>query len=420
MHGDIHDIGKDVVVMMLEVSGYDVHDLGIDVPVESFVAAIKEHGAQVVGLSGLLTLAFDSMKDTIEGIAAAGLRDQVKIMIGGSPVDEQVCTYSGADGWGRDATAALSMAAEWTGGCGMTPTPQELYAQREQRFNDIVALRKPDRIPFMPLMMHYFPTRSRASATRAAGYDTLPHDEAMKEATLEFGWDLAPADGVFGREGYEALQIKQIRWPGGDLPDDAAFQFVEDEYVKADEVGAFLADPNGFATAHHPAAHRRRARGRWAAASSAHALVGEHVLPASVWRPLFSHAAACKAMLEAMLALAEDAANCQRAPRRHVLGEMAGDGLPAAVVGVAIIPAFDMVSDTSAACAAARWTCSASPSKLLAMIDVMRAGRWRSPSGRLQDDRQTRAFIPMHRGAGGFMSDEQFEKFYWPTFSALI
>jgi methanogenic corrinoid protein MtbC1 len=114
VHGDIHDIGKDVVVMMLEVSGYEVHDLGIDVPVADFVVAIKEHGAQVVGLSGLLTLAFDSMKDTIDGIAAAGLRDQVKIMIGGSPVDEQVCHYVSADGWGRDAAAALEMAADWT------------------------------------------------------------------------------------------------------------------------------------------------------------------------------------------------------------------------------------------------------------------------------------------------------------------
>ena len=116
VHGDIHDIGKDVVVMMLDVSGYDVHDLGIDVPVEAFVAAIREHSPAVVGLSGLLTLAFDSMKDTVEGIAAAGLRDQVKIMIGGSPVDEQVRPYCGADGWGRDAAAALAMAAEWTGG----------------------------------------------------------------------------------------------------------------------------------------------------------------------------------------------------------------------------------------------------------------------------------------------------------------
>jgi len=112
--GDIHDIGKDVVVMMLEVSGYEVHDLGIDVPVEKFVAAVDELQPQVIGLSGLLTLAFDSMKATIDGIAAAGKRDQVKIMIGGSPVDEQVCVYTGADGWGRDATAALRMAADWT------------------------------------------------------------------------------------------------------------------------------------------------------------------------------------------------------------------------------------------------------------------------------------------------------------------
>jgi 5-methyltetrahydrofolate--homocysteine methyltransferase len=113
--GDIHDIGKDVVVLMLDVNGYDVHDLGIDVPIDRFVAAINEMRPQVVGLSGLLTLAFDSMKATIEGIGDAGLRDQVKIMIGGSPVDEQICTYTGADGWGRDAAAALRMAAEWTG-----------------------------------------------------------------------------------------------------------------------------------------------------------------------------------------------------------------------------------------------------------------------------------------------------------------
>ena len=116
VHGDIHDIGKDVVVMMLEVNGYAAHDLGIDVPVADFVAAVREHQPEVVGLSGLLTLAFDSMKDTIEGLEAAGVRDSLKVMIGGSPVDEQVCAYTGADGWGRDAAAALRLAATWTGG----------------------------------------------------------------------------------------------------------------------------------------------------------------------------------------------------------------------------------------------------------------------------------------------------------------
>lgn len=114
--GDIHDIGKDIVVLMLDVNGYEVHDLGIDVSPERFVEAVKELDPSVVGLSGLLTLAFDSMKATIEAITAAGLRDKVKIMIGGSPVDQQIQDYTGADGWGLDATAALRMAGAWTKG----------------------------------------------------------------------------------------------------------------------------------------------------------------------------------------------------------------------------------------------------------------------------------------------------------------
>jgi trimethylamine corrinoid protein len=114
--GDIHDIGKDIVALMLGVGGYTVHDLGTDVPVEAFVAAIEEHDPDIVGLSGLLTLAFDAMKSTVDGIAAAGLRDTVKIMIGGAPVDENVRAYTGADGWGNDVGHAMKLAAEWTDG----------------------------------------------------------------------------------------------------------------------------------------------------------------------------------------------------------------------------------------------------------------------------------------------------------------
>jgi methanogenic corrinoid protein MtbC1 len=116
VHGDIHDIGKDIVALMLRISGYTVHDLGTDVPVEDFVAAIKEHGPDIVGLSGLLTLAFDAMKSTVDGIAAAGLRGKVKIMIGGAPVDENVRAYTGADGWGGDVGQAIKLAAAWTDG----------------------------------------------------------------------------------------------------------------------------------------------------------------------------------------------------------------------------------------------------------------------------------------------------------------
>jgi 5-methyltetrahydrofolate--homocysteine methyltransferase len=114
--GDIHDIGKDIVVFMLDVNGFEVYDLGIDVPPETFVAKINETQAPVVALSGFLTLAFEAMKETIEAIQAAGLRDAVKIMVGGGTVDEQVRQYAGADAYGLDAMAAVSLAQQWTGG----------------------------------------------------------------------------------------------------------------------------------------------------------------------------------------------------------------------------------------------------------------------------------------------------------------
>jgi len=113
--GDIHDIGKDIVVFMLDVNGFEVYDLGEDVPAQKFVEKIKESGAPIVGLSGFLTLAFDSMKQTVEAIQAAGLRDKVKVMIGGGQISEEVRKYTGADAYGKDAMAGVSLAKEWVG-----------------------------------------------------------------------------------------------------------------------------------------------------------------------------------------------------------------------------------------------------------------------------------------------------------------
>ncbi|NLA74805.1 MAG: methionine synthase [Deltaproteobacteria bacterium] len=111
--GDIHDIGKDLVVFMLDISGYEVYDLGIDVPIQTIVSKIRETGATVVGLSGFLTLAFDAMKETIEAIKEAGLRDNLKVMIGGGQIDEEVRKYTGADAYGRDAMAAVTLTNGW-------------------------------------------------------------------------------------------------------------------------------------------------------------------------------------------------------------------------------------------------------------------------------------------------------------------
>lgn len=116
VEGDIHDIGKNIVISMLEANGFEVIDLGVDVPPQKFVEAIRKFNPQVVGMSGLLTLAFDSMKRTVEAIKEAGLRDKVKIIIGGGTVDEKVKEYVGADAYGRDPVIAVSLAKKWVGG----------------------------------------------------------------------------------------------------------------------------------------------------------------------------------------------------------------------------------------------------------------------------------------------------------------
>jgi 5-methyltetrahydrofolate--homocysteine methyltransferase len=114
VEGDIHDIAKDIVAFMLDINGFEVTDLGVDVPPAKFVEVTKETGASIVGLSGFLTLAYDPMKETVEALKAAGL-DHVKVRIGGGQIDEQVRQYTGADAFGRDAMTAVALAKQWTG-----------------------------------------------------------------------------------------------------------------------------------------------------------------------------------------------------------------------------------------------------------------------------------------------------------------
>ncbi len=115
VQGDVHDIGKNIVITMLRCNGYEVHDLGVDQAPAVFVDKAKETGARAwCTCPGLLTIAFDSMKQTVEAFEAAGLRDQVKIVIGGGPVNQQVVDYAGADGWGKDPGEALHLAEQYT------------------------------------------------------------------------------------------------------------------------------------------------------------------------------------------------------------------------------------------------------------------------------------------------------------------
>ena len=113
VEGDIHDIAKDIVAFMLDINGFDVTDLGVDVPPAKFVEAVKETGASIVGLSGFLTLAYDPMKETVAALKEAGL--DVKVMVGGGPVTEEWANQIGADGYGRDVLEAIVVAKRLAG-----------------------------------------------------------------------------------------------------------------------------------------------------------------------------------------------------------------------------------------------------------------------------------------------------------------
>ncbi len=116
VHGDIHDIGKDVVKFMLEMNGFEVLDLGVDVPADKFIESLKEFKPQVLALSGFLTLAYDSMKEIIQKLKNSSLRGNVKIMIGGGTVDERIVEFIEADAYGESAVDAVNLALKWVEG----------------------------------------------------------------------------------------------------------------------------------------------------------------------------------------------------------------------------------------------------------------------------------------------------------------
>ncbi|MGE5777378.1 MAG: corrinoid protein, partial [Chloroflexota bacterium] len=108
--GDLHDIGKNLVVLMLEGAGFEVRDLGVDVPVEKFVQAVQEEKPDIVAMSALLTTTMPMMKQTVDALCSAGLREKVRVIIGGAPITEAFAHEIGADGFSQDASRAVSVA----------------------------------------------------------------------------------------------------------------------------------------------------------------------------------------------------------------------------------------------------------------------------------------------------------------------
>jgi Uroporphyrinogen decarboxylase (URO-D) len=301
----------------------------------------------------------------------------------------------------------------------MTPvqTGEELYQEREQRFNKIVALQKPDRVPVVPLVITYFAERWKGIPYKEAAYDHPQHFELIKAATVEFGWDFTPTNGLLAADGYDALGCTQIQWPGGTLPDNVGFQFVEDEYMKADEYDEFLAAPDRFT-----------ATKIWPRMGTNLAGLGAVPLPPLHWLansyylmnlggqimsipPIRQALQSLLDMADAVAGhFAADVANAQ---------EMAALGYPR-TWSAPIVPPFDIVSDFLRSLRGSTMDMFRHPEQLLATIDVMTQAQIGVALTVMQLTGNPRCFIPMHRGAGGFMSNDQFEKFYWPSFEALV
>lgn len=111
--GDLHDIGKNIFRSMAEAAGFEIHDIGIDQPVCAFVDKVKEVKPDIVGMSGVLTLALDAMKEVVDGLKEAGLRDDLKVIIGGNPVTKEACEHIGSDAFTTNASEGVKICQEW-------------------------------------------------------------------------------------------------------------------------------------------------------------------------------------------------------------------------------------------------------------------------------------------------------------------
>ncbi len=299
------------------------------------------------------------------------------------------------------------------------PSPE--FLARAKRMDDAMHLRKPDRVPLSPMCIHFYATRVRGISNKDAMYHQDRMFQALKEETLAQNWDTAPSIGpVMAARPMEILGIQQFKWPGGGLKDDQPFQWVEGEYMRQDEYDEMLADPNGFAV-----------KKLWPRISSVLApLAGMAQMPAP---PLFfmSNAYTLPAFLAQMITqsplreimrkaldLADEFEKGMGTSMAYIM-EMMQLGYPIPWVA-ATFPPFDWVSDSLRGLRGSSIDMYRAPEKLLSTIDMITPMTIGGAAMWAEQVQNKGVFIPMHRGAAGFMSNEQFAKFYWPSFKALL
>lgn len=299
------------------------------------------------------------------------------------------------------------------------PLPE--FLAREKRLDDALNLRKPDRVPVAPLVVHYYPTRVRGISNKEAMYDTGKTIQAWKESAIQHNWDAAvPFGALRPARPLEILGMKQFKWPGGGLPDDQPFQWVEDEYMMAEEYDEMLADPNGFAV-----------KKIWPRISDTLAPISAMLQVPAPPLLFLSNAYSLPELLGGIvstppmveilkkaLELAE-AHSKERELTIRYTKEMMNLGFPL-LFGAITFPAFDWISDAFRGMRGSMLDMYRVPDKLLAAVEMFIPLTIEGCVIAAEQTKNKGVFIPMHRGAAGFMSNKQFAKFYWPCFKALL
>ena len=293
------------------------------------------------------------------------------------------------------------------------PSPE--YLAREKRFYDAVAIKKPDRVPVASLAA-FFVTRYSGITNAEAMYDYDKMAAAWLASTKRLNWDMAPPPfTAFPAPVMELLGLRTFKWPGKHFQDNLPYQFVEAEYMLADEYDELLANPSDFVI--------RKMMPRMA-----ETLEPLGLLPPIHWfssgytmimlMATMLGAPPIAGMLQKLIQVGEEM-NKVNATQGKLIQDMAEAGYPLITYAFAEAP-FDWVSDMFRGLRGVMTDMYRRPDKLKAAIDLFTPFAIESSLMAAQMSGNSRIFIPLHRGAGGFMSNQQFEEFYWPSLKTLM
>ena len=301
-------------------------------------------------------------------------------------------------------------------GMKMAKTPEELYKERTDRIEAAINLKVPDRVPIAP-QLGFFPIRYNGMTCQQALDDYQRMAQAWKKTVLDFKWDMFSGPSVMypGRV-FDILGIKQFKLPGRQLPPDVTYQYVEGEYMEAEEYDEFFANPGEFTI--------KRLFPRMAVALDSfkdlpafHSMASGYALvmgvPTLLAMPNFAEA------IEALINSAKEAASWLTVVT-ELQEELKDLGFPVLFSSLPSQAPFDHISDFLRGMRGAMLDMYRNPDKLLRAIDLVTQPAIDGPLNVADMSGINRIFMPLHRGSKIFMSDKQFETFYWPSFKKVV